>query len=47
LVADGPGALPWFFGALPLLIVFAWWRARRPPRIDIPSATKEISHEQR
>ena len=47
LVAGGQGALPWFFGGLPLLIVLAWWRARRPPRIDIPSATMEISHEQR
>jgi hypothetical protein len=29
------GALPlaWFFGALPLLVVVAWWWTRRAPRI--------------
>jgi len=30
LVANGYWALPWFFGALPLLIVMAWWWTRRP-----------------
>ena len=33
LLADGSPALAWFFGALPLLIVFAWWWSRRPPQI--------------
>ncbi len=33
LVAGGSPALAWFFGGLPLLIVLAWWRCRRPPRI--------------
>jgi hypothetical protein len=32
LVANAALALPWFFGALPLLIALAWWRSRRPPR---------------
>jgi ABC-2 type transport system permease protein len=33
LLADGSAALAWFFGGLPLLIVIAWWRSRRPPQI--------------
>jgi ABC-2 type transport system permease protein len=33
LVSSGQVALPWFFGALPLLIVLAWWWSTRPPRI--------------
>jgi ABC-2 type transport system permease protein len=33
LTAGAEAALPWFFGALPLLIALAWWRSRRPPRI--------------
>ena len=33
LVTDGQVALPWFFAALPLSILCAWWFARRPPRI--------------
>jgi len=32
LLADGSLALAWFFGGLPLLIVIAWWRSRRPPQ---------------
>jgi ABC-2 type transport system permease protein len=32
LRADGSPALAWFFGGLPLLIVVAWWRIRRPPK---------------
>jgi hypothetical protein len=32
LTAGGQLTLPWFFGALPLLIVIAWWRSRRTPR---------------
>ena len=34
LVANAQAALPWFFGALPLLIVFAWWWSCRAPRIQ-------------
>ena len=33
LVANASRALAWFFGRLPLLIVIAWWRSRRPPQI--------------
>jgi hypothetical protein len=33
LLADGSPALAWFFGGLPLLIVIAWWRSRRPPQL--------------
>jgi hypothetical protein len=33
LVSNGQGALAWFLGALPLLIVLAWWWSRQPPRI--------------
>jgi ABC-2 type transport system permease protein len=32
LVANAALVLPWFFGALPLLIALAWWCSRRPPR---------------
>jgi hypothetical protein len=34
LIADEYAALPWFFGALPLLTIFAWWWSRRPPNIN-------------
>ena len=34
LLASGSPALVWFFGGLPLLIVIAWWRSRRPPHIS-------------
>jgi ABC-2 type transport system permease protein len=33
LVSSGRAALAWFFGALPLLIVMAWWWTSRPPRL--------------
>jgi ABC-2 type transport system permease protein len=33
LIAGGQHALLWFFGALPLLIVLAWWRTSRAPPI--------------
>jgi ABC-2 type transport system permease protein len=33
LVNGGERALPWFFGALPLLIIVAWWWSRRAPAI--------------
>jgi ABC-2 type transport system permease protein len=32
LIAGGQLTLPWFFGALPLLIAIAWWWSRRTPR---------------
>jgi hypothetical protein len=34
LDVDAQPVLVWFFGALPVLIAGAWWRSRRPPRID-------------
>jgi ABC-type transport system involved in multi-copper enzyme maturation permease subunit len=47
LVRDGYAALPWFFGGLPLVIGFAWWWTRRPPRIDpeLIKQKKENTHE--
>jgi hypothetical protein len=33
LVSSGRAALAWFFGALPLLIVMAWWWTSRAPRL--------------
>jgi ABC-2 type transport system permease protein len=33
LVARADASLVWFFGGLPLLIAFAWWRSRHPPRL--------------
>jgi hypothetical protein len=36
LVAHAALVLPWFFGALPLLIALAWWWSRRAPRIPLP-----------
>jgi hypothetical protein len=36
LVANAALVLPWFFGALPLLIALAWWLSRRAPRIKLP-----------
>jgi hypothetical protein len=35
LVAEAQVALPWFFAALPLLILFAWWWVSQPPRIPL------------
>ena len=35
LIARGEPALAWFFGALPLLIVIAWWWSGRAPRIPL------------
>jgi ABC-type transport system involved in multi-copper enzyme maturation permease subunit len=37
LVANAALVLPWFFGALPLLIALAWWRSRRAPRTPLPT----------
>jgi hypothetical protein len=35
LVANATLALPWFFGALPFLIIAAWWWSCRAPRISL------------
>jgi hypothetical protein len=43
LVANGSAALAWFFGGLPLLIVIAWWRSRRPPYVAL-HLTKDGGH---
>jgi hypothetical protein len=45
LVANAEPAGLWFFGALPLAIVIAWWWSHRPPRTIYPSRVKEVSHE--
>jgi len=37
LVANAALVLPWFFGALPLLIALAWWLSRRAPRTPLPT----------
>jgi ABC-type transport system involved in multi-copper enzyme maturation permease subunit len=33
LIAEARVALPWFFAALPLLILLAWWWIAQPPRV--------------
>jgi hypothetical protein len=38
LVANAPIALPWFFAALPLWIVLAWWWVSRQPQIPMSLA---------
>jgi ABC-2 type transport system permease protein len=43
LVGDASATLAWFFGGLPLLIVIAWWRSRRPPYIAL-HLTKNGGH---
>jgi hypothetical protein len=40
-VADGASALAWFFVGLPILIVLAWWRSRRPPSPN-PAFIREV-----
>ncbi len=35
LVANARAALPWFFAALPALIVLAWWWSSRVPKIRL------------
>jgi hypothetical protein len=35
LIANASPALAWFLGGLPLLIVIAWWRSRRPPYVAL------------
>jgi ABC-2 type transport system permease protein len=42
LVAKPEAALFWFFGVLPLAIVIAWWRSRRPPSIKQPWIITEV-----
>jgi ABC-2 type transport system permease protein len=32
LIVNADAVLPWFFGALPALIILAWWWSSRPPR---------------
>src|SRR6478752_1832230 len=34
LVVNGQPALVWYFGGLPLFILIAWWRSRRPPQLS-------------
>jgi len=43
LIADERPALAWYFGALPVLIVFAWWWSRRPPHINKARTAKEAA----
>jgi ABC-type transport system involved in multi-copper enzyme maturation permease subunit len=45
LVASADTTLPWFFGGLPLLIAFAWWRSRQPPSTRRSLLLKEAYHE--
>lgn len=45
LVASADATLPWFFGALPLLISIAWWLRRRPPSTRRTAFMKETYHE--
>jgi hypothetical protein len=35
LVVNADATLFWFFGGLPLLIAFAWWRSRHPPAVKL------------
>jgi len=42
LTADAVLVLPWFFGALPLLICLAWWWSRRPPAKRLVTRLKEV-----
>ena len=35
LVVNADATLFWFFGGLPLLIAFAWWRSRHPPAVNL------------
>ncbi len=47
LVADATATLAWFFAALPLAILLAWFLVRRPPRIDpvfVKPTNQEESH---
>ena len=45
LVADARLTLPFFFGALPLLIALAWWLSRRPPQ-RVFAFSKETSNDE-
>jgi len=42
LVASSTATLLWFFGALPLLIILAWWWSCRAPRIPRELPQKEV-----
>ena len=44
LVADPQVTLPFFFGALPLLIALAWWASRQPPR-RVFAFTRETTND--
>jgi hypothetical protein len=35
LVVNADATMFWFFGGLPLLIAFAWWRSRHPPAVNL------------
>jgi hypothetical protein len=41
-VGDGEVVLAWFVIGLPILIVLAWWRSRRPPAPN-PALMKEVA----
>jgi ABC-2 type transport system permease protein len=45
LVADARLTLPFFFGALPLLIALAWWLSRRPPQ-RVFAFSRETSNDE-
>ena len=45
LTADAQVTLPFFFGALPLLIALAWWLSRRPPQ-RVFAFSKETSNDE-
>jgi hypothetical protein len=45
LVADATVALAWFCAGLPLVILLAWFLARRPPRVD-PAFIRPVSEEE-
>jgi ABC-2 type transport system permease protein len=42
LIANGEIALAWYLGGLPLLIILAWWRSRRPPNLNPVLLMKEF-----
>jgi ABC-2 type transport system permease protein len=44
LTRDAEPTLIWFYAGLPLLVVLAWWRTRRPPRISQHLIIKNGAH---
>jgi ABC-2 type transport system permease protein len=44
LTRDAETTLIWFYAGLPLLVVLAWWRTRRPPRISEHLIIKNGAH---